>query len=217
VRLEVGIAIRGRVRSKAGQPIADADGARDRHAHGERPQRARSEADGTFVLAGLEAGVYRVTAEAVGFGQEDKTAEAGGDPLDLVLSPAGTVTGRVVDDRGQPVESFRVSAAAAESSGRMMRMPRFEEAVSEDGRFTLSNLAAGTYVVTATAPERAAGTVTGVKVAEGQTVDVGTVKLAAGGVVRGTVVDQSGAGVAGAAVAVAPLPQNWATSGPPSR
>jgi protocatechuate 3,4-dioxygenase beta subunit len=215
VRLEVGIAIRGRVRSKAGQPIADALLRATVMRMGNDNTEARSEADGTFVLAGLEQGVYRVSAEAVGFGQEDKTAEAGGEPVELVLSPAGTITGRAVDERGQPVESFRVSARTNERSGMGFRMPRMEETTSEDGRFTLSNVSAGDYVVSVSASEMVAATVPGVKVAEGQSVDVGTVKLTAGGIVRGTVVDQTGAGIAGASVAVAPLPQNWMVSGLP--
>jgi hypothetical protein len=215
VRLEVGIAIRGRVRSKAGQPIADAVVRATVMRMGSDNTEARSEADGTFVLAGLEQGVYRVSAEAVGFGQEDKTAETGGEPVELVLSPAGTITGRVVDEREQPVESLRVSARTNERTGMGFRMPRMEETTSEDGRFTLSNVSAGDYVVSVSAAELAVTNVPGVKVAEGQTVDVGTVKLTAGGVVRGTVVDQTGAGISGASVAVAPLPQNWMTSGPP--
>jgi hypothetical protein len=216
VRMEVGIAIRGRVRSKAGQPIAEAVVRASTMRMGNDGSEARSEADGSFVLAGLDAGgVYRVTAEAPGFGQEDKTAEAGGEPIELVLNPAGTVTGRVVDDRSRPVESFRVTARTTEEPRRFMAMPRMEETTSEDGRFTLSNVAAGTYVLSVTAPELTTGNVTGVKVAEGQLVDVGTVKLSAGGIVRGTVADQTGAAVAGASVAVAPPPQNWATSGPP--
>jgi hypothetical protein len=215
VRLEVGIAIRGRVRSKAGQPIADAIVRANVLRMGNDGTEARSEADGTFVLAGLEQGVYRVSAEAVGYGQEDKTAETGGEPVELVLSPAGTITGRVVDERGRPVESFRVSARTNERPGMGFRMPRFEETTSEDGRFTLSSVAAGDYVVSVSAAELAAATVPGVKVAEGQSVDVGTVKLTAGGIVRGTVVDQTGAGISGASVAVAPLPQNWMMSGPP--
>ncbi|MET0555198.1 MAG: carboxypeptidase regulatory-like domain-containing protein [Vicinamibacteria bacterium] len=215
VRMEVGIAIRGRVRSKAGQPIADAVVRANVMRMGNDGVEARSEADGSFVLAGLEQGMYRVTAEAVGYGQEDKTAETGVEPVELVLSPAGTITGRVVDERSQPVESFRVSARTNERPGMGFRMPRVEETTSEDGRFTLSNVSAGDYVVSVSAAEMAAATVPGVKVAEGQSVDVGTVKLTAGGIVRGTVVDQTGAGVSGAAVAVAPLPQNWMTSGPP--
>lgn len=214
VRLAVGIAIRGRVRSKAGQPIADAVLRAIVMRMGSGESEARSETDGTFVLPGLEQGMYRVSAEALGFGGEDKAAEAGGEPVEFVLSPAGTITGRVVDERSQPVEGFRASARTAEAPGRSMRMPRWDETGSEDGRFTISNLSAGTYVVSVSAPEKASATVTGVKVAEGQLVDVGTVKLTAGALLRGTVVDPTGAGVSGAVVAVVPLPQNWMMSSP---
>ena len=107
VRLEVGHAIRGRVRTKAGAPIADAVvRARPRESPSELRfesrlgpgVEARSEADGSFVLAGVTSAVSIVTAQAVGFGTQEKTTEPGGEPLELVLDPAGSVHGLIVDE-----------------------------------------------------------------------------------------------------------------------
>lgn len=216
VRLEVGNTIRGRVRAKAGPPIADAvvraTAGRSMMMGG---VEARSEADGSFVLAGVEPTLASVTVEAPGFALQEKTAEPGGEPLEFVLDAAGTIQGLVVDEHSRPVENFRVAARSGRSEAMRFRMPTATEVASDDGRFTLSNVAPGTYVVSVTAPELASGTVADVKVAEGQVVDVGTVKLAAGGVVRGTVVDATGAGVGGASVSVVPQPQSIATTGMP--
>jgi Carboxypeptidase regulatory-like domain len=209
VRLDVGLAIRGRVRSKTGEPLADAvvRSIEVRRDHRRAPDEERTGADGTFVLAGLEAGSHRLFAEAAGFAIAEKTAEPGGEPVEFLLGPAGTISGRVVDARSRPVDSFRVSGEAAESGGRALRMPYANETASEDGRFTLAQAPAGTYVLTVNAPGHGPATLTGVKVAEGAAVDVGTVTLPAGGVLRGTVVDASGAGVAGAAVSAMSQPR----------
>jgi hypothetical protein len=199
VRLEVGLAIRGRTRTASGQPVADATITGQPLRRGEMRQ-ARSEADGSFVLAGLEQAPHRVVAQAPGFGTAEKTTEPGIEPLDLVLEPAGTISGRVVDERSRPVETFRVAARPVDDR-RMRLAPRVDEFTSEDGRFTLTDVAAGAYAFTVSSAERTATTVSGLKVAAGADIDVGTVKLSAGGVVRGSVVDEGGAFVSGASIA----------------
>ena len=158
---------------------------------------ARSEADGCFVLAGLERTASRVSAEAPGSGWRSKTAEPGGEPIELVLSPAGTLTGRVVDERRARRELPRLGPQRPRSPGVSCACRAWRRRPARTAGSRSSNVAPGSYVVTVSAPERP-GHVPGVKVAEGQLVDVGTVKLPAGGIVRGTVVDATGAGVAGA-------------------
>ena len=212
VRLEVGIAIRGHVRTKEGAAVPDASIQAYTMRRGATRGDARSEADGSFVLAGLEQTMYHLTVVAAGFGTAEKEAEPGGEPIDIVLEPAGIITGLVTDDRGRPVDGFRVSATLGDGT-MMRRMPRFEEVSSDDGRFRLTEVSAGTYVVKVTAPERAAGTVADVKVAVGATVDVGTVKLGPGGVVRGTVVEAGGGPVAGARVNVSGQGRDWISFG----
>jgi hypothetical protein len=206
VRLEVGTAIRGRVRSKARQPIADAAVRTYLEKTGDSVE-ARSEPDGKFVLPGLEPGTYRVVAEAAGYGTEERTSETNGDPLELVLSPAGVITGRAVDDHGQPLEAFTVVADTGGDFGADRRTADLSESSSDDGSFRLSNVPAGRYALVVSAPQRLSATVPDVAVAEGQVVDVGTVKLAAGGVVRGTAVDPSGGPVSGASIYASMRPQ----------
>src|SRR6185369_10121782 len=121
---------------------------------------------------------------------------AGASGIDFVLQPAGRITGRVVDEAGRPIDAFRVLARARARAG-YGPMPR-DNFAAEDGRFALEDVGEGEYVVDVTAPDRAPAVVSDVKVAAGATVDVGTVRLSAGGVVRGVVVDAASAPVAGA-------------------
>jgi protocatechuate 3,4-dioxygenase beta subunit len=215
VVLETGLTIRGRVRDRAGSPIADAliNGMfrRPGFGGGNMPS-ARSEADGTFVLAGLSPGTYRLQVRAQGYGDSAKSAEPGGEPVDFVLDAAGAVTGLVMDEAGRPVDSFRVMARPVVEETGLRFPPKQDLFADPEGRFTLDNVAPGTYVLQVSAPERADGVVSGVKVASAATVDVGRVRLGAGGTVRGIVVDGGGTPIAGATVAARSASQSF---GPP--
>ncbi|MGH2689665.1 MAG: carboxypeptidase regulatory-like domain-containing protein, partial [Actinomycetota bacterium] len=208
VVLDVGLAIRGHVRDKAGQPIGYARvfgfPARPMIG-GVRPFDGLSEGDGSFVLAGLSQTSYRLTVQAPGYGQLVRTAEAGTDNLELVLEPAGSITGQVVDDRDRPVETFRVAARPnreATGPGMMITGGSGETITSPDGRFTLPDLAEGNWNVEAASPGQVKATVSGVKVTAGSSTDVGRVRLSGGGTVRGSVVDANGAPILGATVTV---------------
>jgi hypothetical protein len=208
VVLEPGGTIRGRVRDKAGNPIGGAQLTAFARLRGGLPAEAASEPDGTFVLAGLQGGSFQVTARASGYGEARATAALGAENLDVVMEPAGAITGLVVDDAGRVVESFE---ATADSARRQMgpMMVRLGGGAggggtsgSPDGRFTIYDLAPGDYVVEVTAPERGRAVASSVKVTAGATTDVGRLTLKAGGIVRGQVVDSAGAGIPGATVAV---------------
>src|SRR4029079_9671828 len=76
VALEVGIAIRGRVRDAAGHAI---EGASIYTWSQETDQSfsARVEAGGSYVLPGLTAALYSLSASAPGMGRAERKAEAG--------------------------------------------------------------------------------------------------------------------------------------------
>jgi large repetitive protein len=216
VALESGLVIRGHVREATGTPVAEArvSAFRDR-SMGEDRGEARTSADGTFAVGGLRAGPYRLTVFAPGHAMVDREVEAGTDGVEFVLETAGSLTGAVVDDRGQPVETFRVQArmpppSAAGGRVTMMGPPRFESVSSPDGRFVVDEVAPGTYVVEISAPERATATVASVKVSPGAATDVGRVVLGAGGIVRGSVVDAAGAPVPAAVVTVQGIGRTFA-------
>jgi protocatechuate 3,4-dioxygenase beta subunit len=210
IALEVGLAIRGKVKEKAGAAIADArieaiPSSRVLPLRWTGPRDARSEADGSFTVAGLDPGPYRLRVLAPGFAEVERPAEAAGDKVEIVLSPAGTITGLVVDEKDRPVEAFRAVARSASREGRGIHRSAGTEATAHpEGRFTLEDVAEGTYVVEVTAPEHPGATVSDVKVTPGTSTDVGRVRLTAGGTVKGTVVDTSGGAISGARVMVVP-------------
>ncbi len=212
VALQVGIAIRGHVRDSAGRPI---EGAEVQTWSEETAQTfsARADAGGAYVLAGLAPGMYSLTAHAAGMGRAERRAEAGASGVDIVLQPAGAITGTVVDDAGRPIQGFRVATRATTRGGYGGPPPQTFGAA--DGRFTLEDVTEGSYVVEVSAPDRAAAAVSGVKVGAGATVDVGTVRLGAGGSVRGVVVDASSAPIAGASVAVSGPGREFTRATPP--
>src|SRR5437667_12230901 len=116
------------------------------------------------------------------------------------------IAGVVVDDAGRPIETFRVSASPARrepmSAGPVVTLPRSRMVTSADGRFLLEDMGEGRYVVDAAAAGRSTGNVSDVKVTAGSTTDVGTIRLSAGGTIRGTVTDTAGTPVPGATIGV---------------
>jgi hypothetical protein len=205
VVLEAGLSIRGRVRTTAGQPVAEARvGSFARQSFGvRRAFETRSEADGTFVLAGLEAGVHSLWAEAPGFARpEHKPVATGAENVELILTPGGSITGIVVDERGRPCDAYSVTAHPSNADG--FWDTGGEKTVADpDGRFLLEELAAETYVLQVSAPDFAPGVASGIKVVASAMSDAGVIRLTHGGIVRGTVVDTGGLPVSGATVSLA--------------
>ncbi len=196
VPLEVGIAIRGRVRDLAHRPIENAEVLTF---YDEQSFSERTDSTGAYVLAGLSPGMYSVSARAPGMGGAERRAEAGASGIDFVLTPAGKITGLVVDEAGRPIEAFRANARARMRMGYSGMRDNFAAA---DGRFVLEDVAEGEYVLDISAPDRASAVVPDVKVTAGGTADVGTVRLTAGGIVRGLVVDAASAPVSGATASI---------------
>ncbi len=160
---------------------------------------ARSESDGSFVLAGLIPGPTRVNVRALGFASvNNKMMMPGGDPVDVILTAGGSVAGMVVEEGDRPVDAYRVIASPVKSN---VWEGKAEKSVgSTDGRFLLEDLAEETYVLQVLVPDRAPATVSGVRVSAGRTTDAGVIRVPRGGIVRGTVADTAGDPVLGAMV-----------------
>ena len=201
ITLEQGLAIRGRVRSSAGGPIADAEiatGGFDMFRGGVSVD-TRSGSDGSFVLAGVLPGPTQINVRATGFASvNDKTMMPGEEPVDVILTPGGSIAGLVVEEDGRPIDAYRI--AGNSSKGKPWE-GRVEKSVgSADGRFLLEDLAEDTYVLQVFVPDRAPATVPAIRVVAGRTGDAGTIRVPRGGVVRGMVVEASGDPVIGATV-----------------
>ena len=201
LELERGLTIRGRVQDEAKRPIAEAmvTGLLTGGRFSDPPPGARSESDGSFVLAGLSEGRCILEITAAGYGGVQVDAEAGADNLVATLHQAGAIVGQAVDENGRPVESFR-AMARSQAPTRVHHSSGSPGVESPDGRFRLDDIAEGTYSVLVYAPERQPGSVKDVVVKAGGVTDVGQVRLLAGGTVVGTVVDGRGAPIAGASV-----------------
>lgn len=198
VRLARGLTVRGIVRGPDGRPVADARVLVDRGLQpfpGETPE-TRSEADGRFVLPGLTPGALKIVATADGLGRGSVSAETGAEDVVVTLKAWGAIRGTVVDESGQPISPFRVSARAPDTFGG-----RSEEIADASGVFELPEIEAGHYTLDVRAPGRVRLSQPAVNVSSGAVTDVGSLVLKSGGSVVGHVVDKAGEPIAGAEVA----------------
>lgn len=206
VVLETGLAIRGKVRDREAAPIAGVLVRAQPRMGAEGPRaEAETDAGGAFVLAGLSAGTYHLSTEAVGYASQQATGTAGGEPVPLVLDTGATIVGRVVDAMGQAVDGAYVSGESTDDdSGLGHNSVGARTGDEGEGRFTIRDAAPGTYALNIVAAGSGRGSATGVKAVAGQTTDLGTVALGVTGSVKGVVVDSDGQGVPGATIQVRP-------------
>ncbi len=198
VVLEAGPVIRGVVQDRQGAPIPGAT-VRAFTRSASLPAEAESDEAGAFVLAGLKPGTLELSAHAPGYASTRQPVVVGTEDLVIALDAGGTVTGAVVDGKGQPVSGAMVRAAA---DAREMDAPPMGLTSDGDGRFTLYDVRPGLYVVEARAAGHPPGNVSDVRVTAGATTDVGTLRLRSGGVLQGTVKDAAAEPIAGASVRV---------------
>ncbi len=163
--------------------------------------------DGRFVIHGLPPGIVDVVAALPGHvtatARATATADAPAEVL-LRLAPAGAIEGRVLDGDGAPLGDARVSVLPEDGDDG----PR-SVATAPDGSFRVEGLPLGTPLhVTVDADDRAQGTVVGA-IAEGPALEI---RLEAGLVVRGTVVDEDGNGLPRLTITAHPAGQGAARS-----
>lgn len=115
---------------------------------GEAPPvaRATTSDDGTFVVTGLEPGVFALWAEKPGslIGLR-RGVSAGDQQADVEVSEGMTLRGKVTGDEKEPIANAIVTAVYEDHA-------RFFDAVSgADGRFTIGPVPRGSVAVVATA------------------------------------------------------------------
>jgi protocatechuate 3,4-dioxygenase beta subunit len=208
--VEAGGTIKGRVLTKQGEPIADADvnarstggGLRDQ----QRWMQDESKIDGSYALEGLRAGKYLMepqSSKAVA-PREGFTVDVPAGKViekDIILDDGGKIEGVVVDGEGKPVEGVKVDARSIENDWGW----NWDSGGKSDaaGKFTLKALRAGEYRVVAskgwfetlrkpgeTDDEQHPGEKVTVKA--GDTAKVRLVIEAQNGTIKGTVVDPDG-------------------------
>jgi len=112
-------------------------------------------ADGRFAFAGLPAGKYVLAGQRHGLLQALTGSIVAGHGQDtesivLALVPPGAVTGKVVDDAGEPVEHASVELLSSRIVSGRRRVRNFASAQTDDlGEYRFSSVPPGTYYVTA--------------------------------------------------------------------
>ncbi len=159
--------------------------------------------DGAFLLEGVTAGEsydLQVMGPA-GLGPRKAGVVAPAEGVDLVVSGAGQIRGRVVDgDSGRVVPDFQVRYQPEQQGGLRFvfragpggggRGPYEKLSFhAEDGSFVLEDVPAGRWTVEAFAPGYQSGSAAGVTVAEGEATEGVEVRLSKGGVISGKVLE----------------------------
>jgi protocatechuate 3,4-dioxygenase beta subunit len=161
--------IRGRVvAADGGQPLRNAQvqiGQIDAPSTDTRVNRtATTDANGVYEFSGLPAGRYVVSAwkgayVRLQWGQEQSTSA--GKPIDLparerldrvdfALPRGGVITGRIVDEFGEPLQGLRVSAVRPGSlNGARQMMTAGSSSTNDIGEFRIYGVPPGQYYVQA--------------------------------------------------------------------
>ncbi len=199
IRLSTGgQTLRGTVSDVTGGPVAGAriDAARiDQLGRpGDAVATTLSGVDGAYQLSVVQ-GALHVAVASADYAPQGRTVDVDSDGAvaDFALVPGGVIEGVVRDAASQqPIAGARVSARR-DSSGLFGDSRARVTSSGADGRFRLSGLAPGAWTMAATAGRRSsrAPKIVGIGVAE----QVGDVELAIGEgpIIRGTVVDETGA------------------------
>lgn len=185
----------------------------------------KTKPDGSFEISGLEPSVCVVRATAKSFRKEDiAKAEAraaagkkarklrargptytvrkekvapGTTGLVLVLDPGDTLSGRVVDDAGEGLKKFMLTASPVASKGFMDADAVNRLVLSTDGRFTVDGLSEGTWEVRVAADDHEVTQKVTVKIPGAAELEFVVNRLSE---VRGVVRDPSGEPISGAGI-----------------
>jgi protocatechuate 3,4-dioxygenase beta subunit len=134
-----------------------------------RPVTVEADHEGRFELTGLPAGPFRISAAKTGYsvpGRETfaptpleaavRVDLADGETrerVDITLAPWGTLSGQIIDELGEPLQSVRVQLLQVRYQGGRRRLvgaggaPRLTDDL---GRYRMFGLAPGRYIVSAT-------------------------------------------------------------------
>jgi protocatechuate 3,4-dioxygenase beta subunit len=133
-----------------------------------QPTTVTADNDGRFTFEGLPPGSFRITGQKVGYSMPGEDAmhivaiNAGiavelrdaevKDRVDLTLAPWGSLSGRVVDELGEPLQGVSVQLLQVRYQGGRRRLVGAGGAarLTDDlGRYRVYGLAPGKYIVSA--------------------------------------------------------------------
>ncbi|MCE9593089.1 MAG: carboxypeptidase-like regulatory domain-containing protein [Planctomycetes bacterium] len=161
--------------------------------------------DGSFLVENLQQGAYMLQVEYECHSQTRMNrVQVGEMNIVVEMRPRTTVRGRVVDGSGKAVPSFTVSAKQANEDPDqpfLENLPIETTVEGGDGTFTLCEFDRGSYVLAVDAPGFATALSEKFSVVENQASVELTVRLSAGGSIKGKLVDSTGNPIKGAVVA----------------
>jgi protocatechuate 3,4-dioxygenase beta subunit len=198
-------AVAGRVTMNK-QPLADATVS----AYDERgvsaTVSAKTDADGRYRIDGLQPGranVWVETGDGLAKSRRVRIESPGAvAELDLEFG-TGTLRGTVIaEGPGLPVSAAWITVLVSDENGSGWENVRGQVSTDAQGKFTARGLEAGSYRVRAWATGLAERHTDATPLAEGETKDVGTIRLVAGGSISGRVTDDAGKPVADAGVSM---------------
>ncbi|WP_437626934.1 carboxypeptidase regulatory-like domain-containing protein [Sorangium sp. So ce1151] len=160
---------------------------------GNIPSTARSvksDQRGRFELS-LPDGTYQLKAELAGYGPTNAVAHSG-DTVSLALSRSGVITGRVLDERKEPVRRFTIDVLSAVPDDVPAPPPMYSQTFeSPDGTFRIDQIPPWDVILKATAEQLAPGFSDMLSVERGDTATV-ELALSRGCVLSGRVEDAQG-------------------------
>jgi hypothetical protein len=156
------LSVGGTVISTSGDPIRKATVILRAHDEAGISYTVDSDANGRFVIQDVQPGSYAVSADRQGFMLETEGApgappptlkvEAGQSRNDvkIKLVPLGVITGRVLDDDGDPVRGAQVQAMAYTYRASKKQLSSVEQTTANDkGEFRVFGLRPGTFYLRA--------------------------------------------------------------------
>lgn len=199
LKLSPGQTATGVVVDDIGRPVAGAQVTVDEPAGG--THNGSTDWQGRFAIPDVTAGT-ELFVEALADGHSAGTTTMHGAPARLRLARSGTLRGRVTDEAGRPVPAFTATLlppVATPGSGPVPQQESHSFA-SGDGNFAWAGLPAGTWTFAVSAPGLRPRTAR-ITIPPGGAGPTTNFHLAAGTVLRGRVMDDTGRPVAGAVLA----------------
>ncbi len=159
--------IEGTITSATGEPLKKVNITARRNDAGLSPGMSYSavtDAEGHFVIADVDPGKYRVDAERTGYVRLQYGAKTASSPgtvltlakaqkmkgIDLKLTPQAVITGRVLDEDGDPLQNVGIQIMRlVYSRGKKQWAPMNGSNTNDLGEYRLFGLAAGRYILSA--------------------------------------------------------------------
>jgi RNA polymerase sigma factor (sigma-70 family) len=203
VELARGVMVSGSVRTATGAPVAGATVGSTAWNLADPRLEVTSDAAGRFRIGPLPAGTVRLSAFHPSYGVSEiailELPPASAPSTDLIFAASASIDGSVRLDDGSPASGAAITLTAKDTPAR------WSVIADDTGAFAIASLPVGTYEVEATArgdlpPQIARGSHRSVTLTPGTHEHVALEVVGGNEHVRGRVIDDRGAAVAGAAV-----------------